>query len=90
MNYIGKGLLIGYKTYIKDNKTKHVYHVLNGNKDNTSGLYSDCEFITIIQDEQTLKVLKPQRVSFEISSQNFGGRISQRFLNIQSEEGETL
>lgn len=86
MNYIGKGLLVGYKTYKKDNIDKHIYYVLNGNKDDASGLYSDLEFITIIQDEQTLTELKPQRVSFEIASQNFGGKITQRFLNIKAEK----
>lgn len=86
MNYLGKGLLIGYKTYKKDNADKHIYYVLNGNKDDKNGLYSELEFITIIQDEQTLAELKPQRVTFEIASQNFGGKITQRFLNIQSEK----
>jgi len=86
LNYLGKGLLIGYKTYKKDNVDKHIYYVLNGNKDNLNGLYNDLEFITIIQDEQTLAELKPQRVSFEIASQTFCGQTKNRFLNIQSEE----
>lgn len=85
MNYLGKGLLIGYKTYKKDNADKHIYYVLNGNK-NDKGLYDECEFITIIQDEQTLAELKPQRVTFEVASQSFGGRVMQRFLNIQAEK----
>ncbi len=86
MNYLGKGLLIGYKTYKKDNADKHIYYVLNGNKDDKNGLYNDLEFITIIQDEQTIVELKPQIVTFEIASQNFGGKITQRFLNIQSQK----
>lgn len=86
MNYIGKGLLIGYRTYKKENADKHIYYVLNGEKDEENGLYTECEFITIIQDEQTLKELKPQVVTFEIACQNFGGKITQRFLNIQCEK----
>lgn len=84
MNYQGQGLLIGYKTYKKDNVDKHIYYVLNGNKDSKSGLYSECEFITIIQDEQTLKELKPQQVNFEVSSQSFGGQVRNRYINIRS------
>ena len=86
MNYIGKGLLIGYKTYKKDETDKHVYYVLNGRKDNKSGLYNECDFITIIQDTQTLEELIPQRVSFEIVAQNYGGKITQRFLNILADK----
>lgn len=88
MNYIGKGLLIGYKTYKKENQDKHIYYVLNGDKDHESGLYTDCELITIIQNEQTLEEIKSQNVSFEIASQNYGGTIKQRFLNIQSVKEE--
>lgn len=86
MNYIGKGHLIGFKTYKKDNVEKYIYYVLNGNKDNTNGLYTECEFITIIQDEQTLLEIKPQKVIFEIAIQNYGGKLNQRFLNIQSDK----
>ena len=86
MNYIGKGLLIGYKTYKKDNADKHIYYVLNGNKDDKNGLYNDLEFITIVQDKQTLVELKPQIVTFEIASQTFAGQTKNRFLNIQSEK----
>ena len=86
MNYLGKGLLIGYKTYKKDNADKHIYYVLNGNKDANNGLYNDLEFITIVQDEQTIAELKPQIVTFEIASQTFSGQTKNRFLNIQSEK----
>lgn len=86
MNYLGKGLLIGYKTYKKDNADKHIYYVLNGNKDEKNGLYNDLEFITIVQDEQTIAELKPQIVTFEIASQTFAGQTKNRFLNIQSEK----
>ncbi len=86
MNYIGKGLLVGYKTYKKDNADKHIYYVLNGNKDDKNGLYNDLEFITIIQDEQTLAELRPQVVSFEIASQTFGGQTRNKFLNIRAEK----
>ena len=86
MNYLGKGLLIGYKTYKKDNVDKHIYYVLNGNKDANNGLYNDLEFITIVQDEQTIAELKPQIVTFEIASQTFAGQTKNRFLNIQSEK----
>lgn len=86
MNYLGKGLLVGYKTYKKDNADKHIYYVLNGNKDANNGLYNDLEFITIVQDEQTIAELKPQIVTFEIASQTFAGQTKNRFLNIQSEK----
>lgn len=86
MNYLGKGLLIGYKTYKKDNADKHIYYVLNGNKDDKNGLYNDLEFITIIQDEQTIAELRPQIVTFEIASQTFGGQTRNRFLNIRAEK----
>ena len=86
MTYLGKGLLIGYKTYKKDNADKHIYYVLNGNKDDKNGLYNDLEFITIIQDEQTIAELKPQIVTFEIASQTFAGQTKNRFLNIQSQK----
>ncbi len=84
MNYQGQGTLIGYKTYVKDNLTKHIYYVLNGNKDSENGLFSDVEFITIVQTEQTLKEIKPQQVTFEISVSNYGGKIQNRYLNIKS------
>lgn len=84
MNYIGKGLLVGYKTYKKDNIDKHVYYVLNGNKDEKNGLYNDLEFITIVQEQQTIENLRPQLVTFEIASQTFAGQTKNRFLNIQS------
>lgn len=86
MNYIGKGFLVGYKTYKKNNIDKHIYYVLNGNKDSKSDLYNELEFITIIQDEQTLFELKPQIVTFEIASQTFGGQTKNRYLNIKSEK----
>lgn len=83
MIYIGKGFLIGFKTYEKDGITKYVYNVLNGTKDSENGLYTECEYITIIQEEQTLKEIKPQPVTFELVNQNFGGKIQQRFINIK-------
>ena len=49
-------------------------------------LYNDLEFITIIQDEQTIVELKPQIVTFEIASQTFAGQTKNRFLNIQSQK----
>ena len=86
MNYKGQGFLVGYKTYEKEGVRKHVYYVINGNKNAESGLYSDCEFIAIYQDTQTLKELKPQVVLFEVASQTFAGQTKNRFLNIQSVE----
>ncbi|NCA92646.1 hypothetical protein EOM82_05265 [bacterium] len=83
MNYLGKGNLIGYKTYTKDGKQKHIYNVLNGNKDSKTGLYSECEYITIVQDEQTLIDIKPQNVSFEVACTNFGGKIQNRYMNLK-------
>ena len=83
MNYLGQGKLIGYKTYKKNNEDRHIYYVLNVAMDKPSGLYSECEFITVIQTEQTLKELKPQTVSFEVQTQNFGGRIQNRYMNIE-------
>lgn len=64
----------------------NIYYVLNGNKDANNGLYNDLEFITIVQDEQTIAELKPQIVTFEIASQTFAGQTKNRFLNIQSEK----
>jgi|GEM_PF-6394723 hypothetical protein len=86
MNYIGQGNLIAYRTYTKEGKQKHVFNVLNGNLDKKTGLYSDCEYITIIQDEQPLKDLKPQIVSFEVSAVYFGGKLSNRYINLRPKE----
>lgn len=83
MNYIGNGKLIAYHTYTKDNKQRHVYNVLNGTMDSASGLYSECEYITIIQDTQTLKELKPQSVTFEVAPRMFNGKTYNSFTNIR-------
>lgn len=87
MNYKGKGLLIGYqKKTEKDGTEKHLYFVLNGNKDEETSLFSDCEFITIMQDEQTLEELKPQRVVFDIVVRNYGNSIRYKFENISADK----
>ena len=83
MNYLGTGKLIAYKNYTKDNKVKHVFNVLNGELDETTGLYSKCEYITIVQEEQPLAELKPQNVSFEVGCENFGGKQSIRYMNLR-------
>ena len=73
-----------FKTYKKNNADKFVYYILNGDRKNENSLYSDLEFITIIQDEQTIEELKPQKVTFEISSQTYSGKTTNRYLNIRS------
>lgn len=86
MNYIGKGKLIGYKSYEKDGVKKHVYSVLNGDLDSETGLFTKLECITIIEDTQVLQELKPQNVTFEVSSNTYGGQTKNTYLNIQSVE----
>lgn len=44
MNYLGKGKLIGLKSYAKDNKRKICLYGFNGNM-NKSGLYDNNEVI---------------------------------------------
>jgi hypothetical protein len=86
MNYQGQGKLIAYRTYVKDGTTKHIYNVLNGNTDPKTGLYGECEFITIYQTEQTLRELKPQNVGFEIEARTFAGKPSLKYTNIRGLE----
>lgn len=82
MNYQGQGKLIGYRTYTKDNEQKYVYNILNGTLDSKTGLYSECEYITVVQSEQTLPELKPQEVRFEVQATNFGGQVRNRYMNV--------
>lgn len=82
MNYQGQGKLIGYRTYTKDNEQKHVYNILNGTIDGKTGLYSECEYITVVQSEQTLIEVKPQDVRFEVQATNFGGQVRNRYMNV--------
>lgn len=56
-----RGVLVGYRTYDKDGKTKHVYDVFcsGRHKDPQTGLYTEpCEMVVIIEDNQVLKELK--------------------------------
>ncbi|GHV02580.1 hypothetical protein FACS1894211_14240 [Clostridia bacterium] len=88
MNYQGQGKLIAYRTYTKDGKAKHVYNVLNGNTDPKTGLFGECEYITIIQDAQTLKELKPQEVAFEVMARTFSGQTRNVYSNIRALGGK--
>jgi len=83
--YQGQGKLLGYRTYKdKNGVNKHVYSVLVGTIDATTGLYDKSEYITITATEQTLKTLKPQDVSFEVTPYTFNGITRNSYSDIHA------
>ena len=84
MNYIGKGRLIDYSAYTKNNKTRHIYSILNGSENVINGLYDACELLSVIQDTQTLKEIKAQNVTFKVIERIFNGKIYNSYTSVKS------
>lgn len=60
---VGKydGKLIGYRTYDKDGKKKHIYDVFceGVEKDNATGLYKDeCKVVSVVEDTEAITAPK--------------------------------
>jgi hypothetical protein len=83
MAYQSTGKLIGYSSYTKNKTTYHVYSILNGEIDPKSGLYDELNFVVVRQEEQTLKELKPQIVSYEATIRTVGGKTYPSFMNVR-------
>ena len=81
--YQGTGKLIGYRTYTSKEVEKHVYSILAGTHDPKTGLYDKCELLTVIEDTQVLKDLKPCNVRFDIEPRTYGKETKNIPLNIK-------
>lgn len=56
-----EGKLIGYRTYDKDGKKKHIYDVFceGVEKDAATGLYKDeCKVVSVVEDTEAIVVPK--------------------------------
>lgn len=82
--YSGEGRLVGVHSYTKDNQTKVVYVVAEGDPDPQTKLFSKVDFKSII--EETVKIEKPQfmqKVKYKIDVQQFGQKVMQRAFDIE-------
>ena len=84
-NYLGTGRLIGYKTYVSNNKAGHTYYVMvEGAKDPKTALFEDVEIIKINEETQVLKELKPQNVSYDLMPEQYGSKTFNKYKNIRA------
>lgn len=82
-NLIGKGFLVGVKSYKKDDVQKVIYSVVSGDK-GQDGLFSDIDLIQVVETDFKIKNPKFwQEVTFETGIDRFGDKTFVRYSNIQ-------
>ena len=84
--YQGVGRLIGVNSYVKDDKVKVIYSVIEGEPDVNTKLFKDVEVKQIIEEQPKIK--NPQflqRVKFKLDVKMFGAKAYSRAYDIEAE-----